>query len=260
MIVAFAAAVALTVSAHPGYGGTCVDVSVNGTVTQDTLCPPRSDLSVRSFRSAGRTIYFGALRHRARRVVLTFPRRKVRAGVTGERAYAAAGGPVLGAIRVGARQRDVDPFGLPPVGRRVSLLTLTDELGRRPRLVAAAPRVLVGRKRKKALCTGLQLPGLPSPSRQSCVVDPRVLDVRFSAECRADQQLVFGVGPARVRRARADMSDGTTAPVTVTRIPRRVRRPGVALTAEFSGAMARRVTVYDASGSAIASARLLGGC
>jgi hypothetical protein len=259
-VIATIAAVALAVSAHPGYGGTCVDVTVNGTVVKDTLCPPRSDLSVRSLAVAGRTIYFGALLHRVPRVVLTFPHRTVRAHVTGERAFAAAGGPVLGAIRAGRRVRDVDPFGLPPVGRRVVLRHLTDEVGRRPALVAAAPRILAGRHRHKALCIGLQLRTLPSPSRQVCAVNPLKLDVRFSAECRSDQQFVFGVGPARIRRARATLSNGLTAPVRVTHVPRSVRRPGVVLTASFSGPMAEKVTTYDAAGDVVAAAELLGGC
>ncbi|MEY2535990.1 MAG: hypothetical protein QOF29_3900 [bacterium] len=259
-MIATIAAVAIAVSAHPGYGGTCVDVTVDGRDVPDAVCPPRSDLAVRTLTAAGRTIYFGALRHRAPRVVLTFPHRRVRARVTAERAYAVAGGPVLGAIRVGGRVRDVDPFGLPPVGRRVRIRTVADEVGRHPTVVAAAPRVLTRGHRRKALCTGLQLPTAPSPGRQICAVDPLKLDVRFSAECRSEEQLVFGLGPEHIRSARATLSNGDTAPVAVARVPRRVRRPGVVLTATFTGAMARKVTTYDGSGAVVATARLLGGC
>jgi hypothetical protein len=259
-VIATIAAVALAVSVHPGYGGTCVDVTVGDRVVRDPVCPQRSDLGVRTFAAAGRTIYFGALRHRTERVELTFPRRTVRARVTGQRGYAAAGGPVLGAIRVGRRVRDVDPFGLPPVGRRVRILRLTDEVGRHPALVAAAPRILAGGRRRKALCTGLELPTAPSPGRQICAVNPLKVDVRFSAECRSRQQVVFGVGPDHIRRARATMSDGSVRPVRVTRVPRSVRRPGVVFTAKFSGPMARKVVAYDSSGTAVATAVLLGGC
>ena len=259
-MTALLAALAIAVSVHPGYGGTCVDVTVDGVTTRDAVCPPRLDLVPRSFTAKGRTIWFGALQHKARRVVLTFPHRTVRARVTRQRGWAAAGDPVLGAIAVGGRARDVDPFGLPSVGRRVSLLTLTDEQDRHPRLVAASPRVLQGSRRRKALCTGLQLPGTPSPGRQICVVNPLVLDVRFSAECKARKQLVYGVGPSFIRSARATLSDGSTAPLTVTRIPGAVRRPGVALTASFTGALAKRVAVYDGSGARVAAASLSGGC
>jgi hypothetical protein len=259
-VIATLAAVALAVSVHPGYGGTCVDVTVDQRAFPDAVCPQRSDLAVRKFPAAGRTIYYGALRHSAPRVVLTFPHRTVRARVTSQRAYVAAGGPVLGAIRAGSRVRDVDPFGLPPVGRRVNLLRLTDEVGRHPTMVAAAPRILVGRHRRKALCTGLKLPAVPSPGRQICAVNPLKLDVRFSAECRSEQQVVFGVGPAHIRSARATLSNHTTAAVRVTRVPRSVRRPGVVLTASFSGPMAEKVVAYDGSGTAVATALLLGGC
>jgi hypothetical protein len=259
-VIATLAAIAIAVNVHPGYGGTCVDVTVAGRTVADTLCPPRADLAVRSFPAGGRTIYFGALRHRARSVRLIFPRVTLRTRVTRERGWAAAGGPVLGAIRVGRRVRDIDPFGLPPVGRRVNLLTLTDEQGRRPTVVAAAPRVLSRGKRRKALCIGLRLPGATTPGRRICAVDPLKVDVRFSAECRSRQQVVFGVGPSHIRRARATLSNGTTAPVDVTRVPRRVRRPGVVFSADFSGPMATKVTTYDADGDAVASARLLGGC
>lgn len=257
---ALLAVLAIAVSVHPGYGGTCVDVTVNGATTQDAVCPPRLDLLPRSFVADGRTIWFGALQHNAKRVLLTFRRRTVRAPVTRQRGWAAAGDGVLGAIQVGSSARDIDPFGLPSVGRRMRLGTLTDEQDRHPELVAAAPRILQGGTRRKALCTGLQLPGAPTPGRQICVVNPLVVDVRFSAECKARKQLVYGIGPSFVHSARATLSDGTTAPVTVTRVPRAVRRPGVVLTAAFAGALAKKVAVYDASGKVLAAASLSGGC
>ncbi|MEA2126177.1 MAG: hypothetical protein QOI80_2959 [Solirubrobacteraceae bacterium] len=261
MFASIAASVALAVSTHHGYsGGTCVDVQVNGKTVADAICPPRNDLAVRTFSAAGHTIYFGAIRHRVPRVELTFATRVVRTRVTADRAYAVAAGRVLGAITVGRRSRDVDPFGLPPVGRRVRLQRLTDESGRRLRLVAAAPRVLSGKRRRKALCTGLKLATAPSPGRAVCAVNPLKLDVRFSAECNKRKQLVFGIGPAVIRKAVATLSDGSKAPVRVTRIPRAVKRPGVALTARFSGAMATKVRTYDAAGSEAATAVLAGGC
>jgi hypothetical protein len=260
-VIAAAAALAIAVSVHPGYGGTCVDVTVRGTKTVDNLCPPRSDLTVRSFASGGRTIYYGAITHRVNRVRLTFASRTVRARVTSQRAYAAAGPAVLGAITVGSRARDVDYFGLPPVGRRVSLLRLTDEQHRSVRLLAAAPRILSGRKgRKKALCTGLKLATAPSPGRTICAVNPLRLDVRFSAECKSREQLVFGLGPGFVRSAVATLSDGSRAPVRVTHVPRSVKRPGVALTARFQGALARKVQAYNSAGDVVATAVLAGGC
>jgi hypothetical protein len=205
-------------------------------------------------------VYFGAIRHQAAKVVLTFSDQTVTAGVTRERAYAVAAGRVLGAIKVGSRSRDVDPFGLPPVGRRVTLLHLVDESERQVRLVAAAPRILSGHGRKKALCTGLKLATAPSPGRTICAVNPLRLDVRFSAECKSRKQLVFGIGPPHIRRAVATLSDGSRASVKVTHVPGSVQRPGVALTARFVGAMATRVQAYDAAGTNVATAKLLGGC
>jgi hypothetical protein len=265
-MLAIAAAIAVSAVAHPGpSGGTCVDVTVNGTTTADTVCPPRDDLGVRTLVSGeytSATVYFGALKHSASRVRLIFAKRTVSARVTKGRVYAVAvtGAPVLGAIAVGSRQRDIDPFGLPPVGRRATLMRLTDEQDRRVRLVAAAPRVLQGAKRRKALCTGLQIAGAPSPGRTICVVKANKLDVRFSAECKQRVQLVFGAGPASIKKATAQLSDGSSAPLKVTRVPARVKRSGVTLTGRYTGALAMRVKVYGASGDQIGSAALTGGC
>jgi hypothetical protein len=265
-MLAVAAAIVVSATAHAGpAGGTCVDVTVGSTTIADTICPPRADLAVRTL-SAGdytnTTVYFGAIKHRAKRVRLTFARRTVTARVTKGRVYAAAvrGTPPLGAIAVGSRERDVDPFGLPPVGRRMTLLKLTDEQDRSVRLVAAAPRVLSGSKRKKALCTGLQLADAPSPSRAVCVVKPSRLDMRFSAECKKRHQLVFGIAPASIVKATAVLDDGSTGRLTVTKVPRRVKRPGVAITGRFSGALAKRVRVYGRSGAQLGAAALEGGC
>ena len=48
-MIATAAAVLLAVSTHSGYGGTCVDVKVDGQTVADSICPPRGDLTVRTF-------------------------------------------------------------------------------------------------------------------------------------------------------------------------------------------------------------------
>ena len=71
---------------------------------------------------------------------------------------------------------------------------------------------------------------------------------------------MFGIGPARIRRARATLSNGLQARVRVIRVPRSVRRPGVVLLGSYSGPMAEKVTTYDAAGDAVAAATLVGGC
>lgn len=257
-MLAYAAAVVLSVSGHPGYaGGTCVDVTVNGVTTADTICPPPDGLAVRTLTAGGYTIYYGAT---DARVTLTFAKRKVSAAPTDEGVYAVAvrGAPVLGAIRAGGDERDVDPFGLP--ARHATVLTVTDESHRRARLVAAAPRILVGQRRRRALCTGLRLPGAVSPGRINCATNPRKFVVRFSARCAERRQLVYGFAPRSVRSATAVLAGGGTRRLRVTRIPRRVGRPGVVMTGLITGAPARAVRGYGADGTELASASLSGGC
>ena len=246
------------VQARAGYGGgTCVDVTVDGKLVQDTICPPPSDLAVRTLSSGAYTIYYGATH---RRVILTFRRNRVIVTPTADGVYAVAvkGTPPLGAIKAGSAERDVDPFGLP--GRRATVLTVTDESHRRARLVAAAPKILSGAGRKRALCTGLQLPGAASPGRTSCATNRRRFVVRFSSKCAEKRQLIYGFAPASIRSARALSTDGGTRPLKVTRIPRRVGRPGVVVTGLVTGAPARTVKGYASNGRELASVTLTGGC
>lgn len=250
MLALAAAALTLSVAVHQTDSnppGTCVDVTIDGTTVADSLCPVPDALAVRTILAKGHTVYFGVSRAP---LTLTFRRRTVRAPA-GPYAVAVRGTPALGTIRSGRRHRVVDVFGLP--GRQATVLRLTDEAGRRVRLRAAAP---TGRP----LCTGLQLAPSSSPGRVLCRTGPTAFQLRFSADCRRDRQFVYGIAPSRIARATAVLAGGGTAPVTVTRVPRSVRRRGVVLTARLTGALATRVRGYDAAGTLLASASLDPGC
>lgn len=259
--VATAAAPQVSVQARTGYGdGTCVDLTVDGKLTQDTICPPADDLAFRTLTVPGYTIYYGSTRRTTKKVTFTFGKRKVSATPTADHVYAVTvkGTPTLGAVAAGGKERDVDPFGLP--AKRATVLTLTDESHRRARLVAAAPKILRGAKRKKALCIGLQLDAAVSPGRINCETNPRKFIVRFSSKCSENRQLLFGFAATSVRSADARLADGSTVPVKVTRIPRRVGRSGVVLSALVTGSQALAVRGYARDGTELASASLNGGC
>ena len=260
---------ALTVSAQPTTaGGYCLDVTRTGATITDTLCPKPSALGLRTLRGTDATVFFGAVPASVRRVDVTAGRRTIALptvaaeGLDGVRFYARAvsGATAVGAVTArtasgAARAKDVDPFGLPRLGRRWVATTVGDERAQPAKVDVVATRVLRGHgtRRTAALCTRL--------GGRGAVCAPKRLgiELRYSASCDTGREVVYGLAPAFVRKATALLEGGGRRAVRVKRVPRRVGRSGSVLVVEVPKGHVRRVLAYDAAGRRVGSATLSAG-
>jgi hypothetical protein len=279
----------LTLAAQDGPGrGLCLDVGYAGTTTPDALCPAPSrsrsgDLAgPRVLAQGATTVLFGTVTAATRRVDLAFSSgRTVKAATYAGRAYtgraagdvrfyavAVEGAPALGAVTLRGRggrtrgTRDLDALALPPLGGRWIPRALPDELDRPSDVVVLGARIARPTRKRPgrrvaALCAGLRTAGVPS--RAVCVTRRTRIDLRFAANCDTGRSIVYGVAPALVRSATAVLASGARRPVAVLRTPAGVRRRGSVVIGEIPDGQPRRVELFDAKGTRVATSALSGG-